>query len=383
MWRLAGLVACTHDPGEPPGDDPCAVSGAICTWMGKPGLAMLSGEGVSLSQAALYFPEDIVFAPDGSAYVPDFNNHRVREISPDGLVTTVAGTGVPGDGPRDGGDGCEEGCPAFSTDLWHPSQVALDPTRPDVLLVVAWHNHRLVEVDLVRETVTWVGGIGESGYGKTLLSYPSSAAYTQDGTLFVSDQGNQLVRQWTGEEFIDFAGVARKPGYGGDGGPAADALLHGHEDWIGGPTSKIEISGRTLWLADTLNGVIRAIDLDTGTIETAIGRFVPGAEIGSLPSYSGDGGPAKKATFSVPRDITLGPDGALYVADSGNHCVRRVDPDGIVDVFAGTCGEAGVEGDEGPALEAHLDFPSGVSFDAAGNLYIADANNHVIRRVAR
>jgi hypothetical protein len=380
----ATLSACRPqpEPGPAQGPDPCAEPGTVCTWMGSAGLARLSPEGVGRLEAGLYFPEDILFSPDGSAFVPDFNNHRVSRVDPKGIVTTVVGTGVPGDGVPEG-PGCEQGCEAQRTELWHPAQMALDPERPSVLVIAAWHNHRIMELDLDKSELTWVIGTGEPGYGQDTLSYPSSVALGPDGAWYISDQGNQMVRRLLGGELQDVAGAPGLSGYEGDGGPALDARLHGHADWAGGPTSKLEVVGREILLADTLNGIIRAIDLDTGTIERRVGRFVPGAEAGSLPGYAGDGGPALEATFAFPRDVAMGPDGALYVADAGNHCIRRVDPDGTVEAFAGRCGQEGMEGDEGPALEATFDLPSGLAFDRDGHLYVADSNNHVIRRITR
>ena len=378
---LVALGACTEQPPDERVPDPCEAPGTICTWMGSPGVAMFSPEGVHRTEAALYFPEDIVFSPEGEAFVPDFNNHRVRKVDPAGMVTTVAGTGVPGDGPEQGD--CDGGCPARLAHLWHPAQVALDPSRPGVLAIAAWHNHRIVELNLATGELTWTVGTGSPGYGPKQLAYPSSLAYGPDGTLYISDQANYLVRAVVGGALTDVAGTPGLAGYAGDGGPAIEATLHGHADWTGGPTSKLEVANGRILLADTVNGMIRAIDLQTGTIERVAGRFVPGADTGSLPSWSGDGGPALDAGFSYPRDATVGPDGALYVADTGNHCIRRVNADGIVEVFAGRCGENGMAGDEGPATEALMDFPSAVSFDAEGHLYVADANNHVIRRIAR
>ncbi|MEQ1566777.1 MAG: hypothetical protein ABMA64_14135 [Myxococcota bacterium] len=379
----AVAVACSGEPpGQPP--DPCDTPGVVCTWMGKPGLAMLSADGLDRRKEGLYLVQDIGFS-GGEAFVSDFNNHRILGVGADGTSRTVAGTGVPGDGPHEGGS-CADGCEAHSTEIWHPSQVAADPADPAVLYAAAWHNHRLVRIDTRTDEIRWLVGTGEAGYSDDppQLAFPSSVVAAADGSVYLSDQGNQVVRRVTPDGQIErVAGSPGVGGYSGDGGPAIDAVLHGHSDWIGGPTSKLALSGSTLVLADTLNGVIRAIDLDRGTIERVAGRFVPGADVGSAPGYSGDGGPALDAVFSLPRAVAVGPAGELYVADSSNHCVRVVDPDGEVRAFAGRCGEeGGFSGDGGPALDARFDLPCGLWVDGRGALYVADSNNHVVRRIA-
>ena len=357
--------------------------GTICTWMGRPGIAILSPDDVDRFHAGLYLPQDVVFAPGGTAYVADFNNHRVRRVDADGMVTTVAGTGIPGDGPE--GVSCDGGCDAADSELWHPSQLVVDPTDPDVLIGAAWHNHRLIRIDLARDEVSWLVGTGEPGYGVApeRLSYPSSVVFDTDGSLIVSDQGNQMIRRWTGAVLEDVAGRPGVAGYAGDGGPALEAELFGHADWVGGPTSKLERADRMLYFADSMNGVIRRIDLDLGTIDTVAGRFVPGDGDVSEYGYAGDGGPASEAVFHVPRDLAFGPDGELYVADSGNHCIRVIGTDGRIDTFAGRCGEAGIDGDGGPAEDALLNTPCGVAVDDAGHVYVSDSNNQVIRKIAR
>jgi sugar lactone lactonase YvrE len=386
-WLLAAgvLVGCSGDPGD--GEelpDPCEVSGSICTWLGRPGVAILSADDLDRYHAGLYLPQDVIFTPEGVAYVADFNNHRVRRVGLDGNVTTVTGTGVPGDGPQD--RDCDVGaCVAHESELWHPSQMVLDPGDPDILIGAAWHNHRLIRIDVVRDEVEWLVGTGVAGYQQAppILSYPSSVVVDADGSLIFSDQGNQLIRRLTDEGVVDVAGQPGVGGYSGDGGLAIDAELHGHGDWVGGPTSKLELAGRTLYVADSLNGVIRAIDLDTGSIETVAGKFVDGDESGSAPGYAGDGGPAIDATFHIPRDLAFGHDGELYVADTGNHCVRVIRPDGTIETFAGRCGESGIDGDTGPAVDALMDTPCGVAVDGEGAVYVSDSNNHVVRRIAR
>lgn len=382
---ILALLACQDpEPSRPPSGDPCDEPGTICTWMGRPQIAMLSDEGLDRRKEGLYWVQDVAFAPDGTAFVADFNNHRVLEVGHDDTVHAIAGTGVPGDGPHEGGS-CDAGCVAHTTDLWHPSQVLVDPTDPDRLYVAAWHDHRLVEIDRAEDDLTWIVGLGVEGFDEdpVLMSYPSSLVAGPDGDLYFSDQGNQVIRHARADGTVEVvAGSPGVGGYSGDGGPAVDALLHGHEDWVGGPTSKLALHDGKLYVADSLNGVVRAIDLATGVIDRVVGKFVRGAEVGSYPGYVGDGGDALDAELAYPRAVAFGPEGEMYVADAGNNCVRVVGTDGVIEPFAGRCGEeAGYGGDEGPALEATMDFPCGVSVDPAGDVYVADSNNHIVRRI--
>ncbi len=394
IWVLA-LAACGDEALDsgPPGPDPCLEPGTICTWLGQPGVAIFAPDGHRL-ETGLYLPQDLAFGPDGSAWVVDLNNNRIRYVDPDGQVRTVTGVGMPGDG-HDTED-CWVGCPAPSTHWWHPGDVVVDPLDADVVYVAAWHNHRVSRVDRVADEVRWLVGTGRGGYGPDQLSLPSSVVIDDDGALYVSDEGNSLIRRLDPDgALVDIAGSRQQPGYAGDGGPALGAALHGNSGWSAGPTSKLALRGRELYVADTLNGVIRRVDLDTGHIERVAGVYRsmgtystvvgPGVlqviDAGSEPGYGGDGGPAREATFSRPRDIALGPDGSLYVADTGNHCVRRIDPEGFVDTVVGRCGESGFEGDGGPATDALLWQPTGVAVDPEGALYVTDSYNHVVRRL--
>lgn len=404
MSLPALLLACTGPEETPVEPDPCEVSGNICTWLGVPGEAKFSADDLSLSETWTYLPQDLVFLEDGTAIYPDFNNHRVRQVSPDGIVTTISGTGTLGDGPI-GGDGCFGGCDAMASAWNHPTHVAVNPDEPGKVYVAAWHNSRINIIDTETNTLTWYAGTGGRFYAdsdnleEAVLDLPSSAVFGDDGTLYFSDQANHLIRKITPDgDLVDIAGSPRFPGFEGDGGPAIEALLHGHTDQKADPGSKLAIDGELLYIADTVNGVIRAIDLQTGTIDTIAGSYTSAgsatfidaiteesyeADSGSIIGYSGDGGPALEAVLNTPRDIAVGIEGELYIADTKNNCVRVV-VDGTIDTFAGRCGEAGgYEGDEGSALDAVLNEPFGVAVDYDGNVYVADTLNHIVRRIAR
>jgi hypothetical protein len=448
------LAACEDDPRSPsdtdaPAEgDPCEVPGNVCRWLGIPGSGAYTPDGTDMSDdpltgTYLFLPVDITFAPDGTAYYPDYSNHRIRHVGADGLVRTVSGTGMLGDGPNDSGSvvNCWGGCDALASAWNHPTHVAIHPDDATQIYVAAWHNSRLNHIDTVNGTMSWHAGTGGRFYGRGLdpttallppdqqvfrldlavLDLPSSIAFGPDGTLYFSDQANHLVRKIApgSSEIEVFAGtivveinpdtglpdgpasIRRQPGFEGDGGDALLSKLRGNTDGKSDPSSKLvyDRAHNRIILADTMNGVIRAVDLDTNVIDTIAGKYTSAGEItvtdpisgeqhtedpASIPGYAGDGGDALEAVFSYPRDIAIGIYGEIYIADTKNNCVRVLNNDGTIDRFAGVCDSSDAySGDGGPALEAEFSSVYGVEVDAEGNVYIADMGNHVIRRVKR
>ncbi len=158
------------------------------------------------------------------------------------------------------------------------------------------------------------------------------------------------------------AGTAE--GFSGDGGPAVQAQFYRPAD--------VAVDGAgAIYIADTSNNRIRRVD-PSGTITTIAGARDEG--------FSGDRGPAVQAQLSLPGGVAVDGAGAVYIADLGNHRIRRVDPSGTITTIAGT-GQGGFSGDGGPAVQAQLFFPEGVAVDGAGAIFIADRGNHRIRRV--
>ena len=184
---------------------------------------------------------------------------------------------------------------------------------------------------------------------------------------------NERIRAIDTDNIIStFAGTGNK-GYAGDGGDALLADFNFPKSSNPKPGGAIAIDGRILYIADTENHRIRTIDLDTLLVQTVVGTGVAG--------YSGDGGAATAAQINYPMDIEV-EGGVLYIADTDNSRVRAVDlATGVIRTAAGN-GEVGAAGDGGPATEAELFGPMGVELDETGALYIADSYNHVIRRVA-
>lgn len=223
--------------------------------------------------------------------------------------------------------------------------------------------------------------------GDTRLRFPSSVAVANDGTIYFVDAGNDRVRRVLPDGTIEtFAGTGEQ-GFDGDGRHRLETRfsfpLGTADDAEPGGALAFGPDGH-LYVADFQNHRIRQVDMDTGVVTTVAGSYVPPGETTESPAppggFSGDGGPATEAELNFPRDLAFAPDGTLYVSDTMNDRVRRIDRDGTITTVAGS-GARGFGGDRGPATEASLDRPAGIAIGPDGNLYIADQWNHVIRMV--
>jgi sugar lactone lactonase YvrE len=352
------------------GPAPCTPAGGrICTIAGLDGLAALGQDDVPATESYLYLPQDIDLGPDGSVYLLDWNNHRIRRIDGDGVITTIAGSGLIGDGPE--GD-------ARAASFNHPTNLGFD--LDGTMLVAAWHNSRVERIDLESLTLSFVAGdgtrsfAGDEGDAKLAkLDLPSSVAVDDDGTIYISDTANQRIRTVTSDGVIHTWAGDGTAGYAGDGEDVSRAELNNAKGQAAAPGGRLTVANGTLYVADTLNQRIRAVNLDTRIIQTVAGNGAPG--------FSGDGGAALEATLFSPTDVAVGPEGELYIADTENSCVRVVDGSGIIRTFAGICAEPDYTGDGGPADGARLQKPYGIAVDDAGNVYIADTYNNAIRVV--
>ncbi|HEX5132602.1 MAG TPA: hypothetical protein VFX92_08950 [Candidatus Krumholzibacteria bacterium] len=390
LTSVATALACGDSGESPPiAENPCIDVSAdtITTWAGT-GEAGFNGEDVHRTDVQFYWPVDAEFTPTLGTFIVDWNNHRVRAVAPDGIVSTVMGTNSIGDGPATPNVGMDvaSGWPGEECDLNHPTQVL--ERQNGKLLVVCWHNHKLREWDPATglETVLMGRGPGCTGDGglassaSALLNQEAHAVEAPDGSLYIMDQRNQCVRK------IDPAGVVSTVagtrvcnlapgGFSGDGGDPLLAQINqptGPNPNPPGGGLALDDQGR-LYISDTLNHRIRRVDFTMNVIETVVGN--------GKAAYAGDCGSPLKASLNTPLDICFGPDGRLYIADTYNNAVRAVDFDkNVITTVAGT-GVRGFSGDGGPAGKARLALPYGVGFDAAGDLYIADTYNHRIRRV--
>jgi hypothetical protein len=334
----------------------------------------------------------------------DWNGQKIRVLEEDGLVYPVVGTGFEG-------EGCEAeltadgSCPAIKTRLNNPTDLLI--AHGSLLLIAAWHNSKIKELDFDANTVRNVCGSGARDYlgdggpcfgddGEQLvaLDLPSSVAMDAVGNLFIADQANQVIRRLDTTGIVStVAGNCPKGGFGcpdgfgysGDGGPATQAKLNNGYGQSVLPAGKIAFDAEgNLWIADSQNHALRRV---TPGPDGFLGDGDPAEEIietmagNGTAGHSGDGGPASDATLNLPTDLAFAPDGSLVIADRGNHCIRRIDADGVISTVAGQCGIPGSSGDGGSATEAYLDGPFGVAFAPDGALMVADTSNHRIRKI--
>ena len=396
-----------------------AVTGIITTVAGT-GQRGSSGDGVTAASADLDSPGGVAVDDDGNVFIADSGNHRIRRVDTGtGLITPLAGTGQEGFG-----DGS-----ALAGLFSRPRGIAVD--RDGNVFVADWGNSRIRKIDRTTGTVTTVAGNGSFGFsgdnglateagldspfgvaadvaGNVViadtfthrirrvmpedgvittvagdgftqfsgdngfahgasLSQPEGIARDSSGNLFIADTSNHRIRRVDGVTGIitTIAGNSES-GFAGAGGAATLARLSSPQ--------AVGVDGAgNLFVADTFNNRIRRVELASGTISTVAGN-------GQYNS-SGDGGPATEAALAEPSGLALDSDGNLYIADTANNRIRRVDAvTGLIATLAGD-GDPGFAGDGGPAESASLYNPSGIAFDSSGNLLIADTGNNVIRQV--
>ena len=258
--------------------------------------------------------------------------------------------------------------PAVIARLNSPNDVAVDAAG--YLYIADYYNHRIRRVN-PSGIITTIAGSGEQGFSgdggpavEAMVSAPKGVAVDTAGNLYIADSFNQRIRRVDPSGIISTVAGSGERGFAGDGGPAVEAQLAG----LSGVA--VDTAGN-LYIADSFNNRIRRVD-PSGTISTFAGTGERG--------FAGDSGPAVEARLSYPSSVAVDADGNLYIADSFNNRIRRVDPSGIISTVAGT-GAYGFSGDGGPAVEALLAGPSGLAMDADGNLYFADQQNQRIRRV--
>jgi DNA-binding beta-propeller fold protein YncE len=391
---LGAAVACGDndsgggpDGGVEPRTDPCAdqAAGTACTWLGIPGAEGFEPDGATRYNTRIYWVMSILFASDGYVYFDDWNDHLIRRIAPgDETVQTMVGWTdpiFPGDGVPGMPLAERTGDGPLGTDvqLNHPTDLA--ETADGHILIMAWHNHKLRRLDPATGRVVILSGKGagflDGAASSALFKQPRALVRDPDGNLYIADQQNQRVRKITDEGTGTVSTIVGNgtQGFAGDGGPAVDAMLNWEIGSNPEPSGGLAWKDGILYIADTFNERIRVVDLtaEVPTIDTLAGT----GETGN----SGDGGPASEATFNKPRDLEIGPDGALYIADTDNNVIRAIDLDtGEIRRVAGT-GEIGLGADGLPALETSLTRPFGIEFDPDGNLYIMDSLNSRVLKV--
>jgi sugar lactone lactonase YvrE len=347
------VAACSAEVGSP-----------------SPAATQPPGSATPSVAALLWSPEGLAFGADGTLYASDCVGGRIYRVDAAGTVTVFAGTGV----SSPAGGLSPEGVLATEADLHCPMGLAFDPAGN--LLVVDHANNRIRSIgpDGLINTMVGSGPIGTStddgdlsGDGgpaiAAALQEPTAIAFDGAGNLYIADRDNHAIRRVDPSGTITTVAGSGERGFAGDDGLAIDAELSRPQGVA------VDVAGN-IYISDSDNHRIRKVD-PSGVITTIAGTGEPG--------YSGDGGPAIDAMIVDPYVLVVDAGGNLLVSGSGN-VIRMIDATGIISTVAGT-GESGLSGDGGAAVEAQLSFPTGLVFDAAGNLYIGEVGNHRIRIV--
>jgi Bacterial Ig-like domain (group 3)/NHL repeat len=329
----------------------------------------------------------VAFAPmfpgtrNGAVVLLDASNNILGTEYLSGIGQGSLGVMVPGSiGTVAGQNGewtlLNDGQLATQADLYLPTGVAVDGAGN--LFIADSHHNRVREVygsGPNAGKITTVAGDGTAGYDRTAtvatstsLDVPGGVAIDGAGNLYIADTNNNVIREvnLTTGSIRTVAGTST-PGFTGDSGPATSAELNSPQG--------VTVDGAgNLYIADTGNNAVREVNASTQIITTIAGDPT------GLSGFSGDGGLATAAKLNAPYSVALDSTGNLYVPDSGNNRVRKVDTTGHISTYAGN-GTPAYLGDGGAATAAELYSPLGVACDPAGNVYIADARNYVVRKV--
>ncbi len=339
----------------------------ITTFAGT-GQAGYTGDGGPANKAQLNQPFGLVRGPDGALYVCDIGNHVIRRIDRKGVITTVAGTGQQGYS----GDGGA----ARQAQLNEPYEVRFD--KAGNLYFVERLNHLVRRVDAKTKLITTIAGTGQPGFSgdggpanKAQLNQPHSIQFDRQGDLYICDIANHRIRKVLMKEglILTIAGTGeKKPTL--DGSPIAGTPLNG-------PRALDFDRNGDLWLALREGNAVYRFDMKAATLHHVAGTGKQG--------FTGNGGPAKLATLSGPKGLSIAPNGNVYLADTESHSIRMIDlRKGTLELIAGTGAKGdGPQNENGDPLECKLARPHGVFVDKDGAVFIGDSETHRVRVIRR
>jgi len=320
----------------------------------------IGGDGAAATNAELYYPYDVSVDASGNLFIADNNTARIRKVGTNGIITTLAGNGAVGYS----GDGGL----AADAELDFPTSVAVD-SAGNVFIADSGNSRvRKVGTNGIISTVAGNGAIGYSGDGgaapSAALAYPRGVAVDPAGNLFIADTYNNRIRRVGTNGVITTVAGNGAQNYSGDGAAATSAELYN-------PCGVAVDASGNLFIADTFNERIRKV-ANTGLISTVAGN---GAYV-----FSGDGGAATTAELNEPNGVAVDAFGNVFIADTDNYRIRKVDINGIITTVAGNGTNSG-SGDGGAATNAGLANIYGVAVHGYDNLFIADAGYNRILKV--
>ncbi len=345
--------------------------GGIISTVAGNGIQKFAGEGVPATQASLSLPLGVAVDSSNVLYIADLTETsngtatRIRRVTSDGIIATIAGNGQPGPSP--------DGIPAATAALGDVEDLTVD--SKGVIYLAEFSNNKVRKIDSSGNLTTLAGDgralfAGDGGLAtKASLYNPGGVAVDSAGNVYISDTNNSVIRRVNGQGIITtVAGTAGVFDFRGDGGAALNARFDG----LFGLTVD---SGGNIYVTDTDNNRLREVQYNgnvTGIVSTLAGngtfRFFP------------DGTQAANAFLFEPHGVSTDGNGNVYIADTSASSIRKISSNGAISTIAGN-GSRAFSGDNGPASLATLDDPANVISDSLGNLYIADSDNDLIRKI--
>ncbi|MFQ5672146.1 MAG: hypothetical protein ACE5G9_03550 [Nitrospinales bacterium] len=339
-------------------------TGEVSTIAGN-GLKKFRGDGGPATGASLNFPHGIVLDSKDNVYFSDKSNSRIRKITPDGIIDTVAGNGTRGTS-GDGG-------PAMEAALFGPTSLAIN-SKDEIFFISQSGRTSVIRKIGTDGIITHFLGTTEKKFLKAVhFTQPltqstqfqfSDIAFDSQDNLYIADRVNHQIRKVDGEGNITTIAGTGEADFYGDGGPALKAAFYD-------PQALTVDKDGNIYIASAGSNRVRKIDT-RGIVSTVAGN-------GSAED-SGDGGPATQAGIRTLEDVAISPSGELYIVEANGNRIRKVTREGIILTIAGR-GVGGFFGDGGPAFKAMLKTPFAIAFDSKSNIYISDLGNNRIRKI--
>ena len=344
--------------------------GTVKTIAGN-GNKMFAGDGGPATGATLSFPHGIAVDKNDNVLISDKGNYRIRKISPEGIIHTIAGNGIRGN-VGDGMTAMEASIyGATSLKLNNKEEMYILSPSGFVSLIRKIDENEIMRKQLDTVNPEYLKSIANSKYkGKVqtgelaIITTFSDIAFDHKGNMFISDRLNHQIRKVDSKGNIStIAGTGESSHYG-DGGPAIEAAFRD-------PSALATDKEGNLYIGDSANNMIRKIDTK-GIISTIAGN--------GKHEATGDGGPAVKAGIRNIDYLAVSPQGEVHIVGMNSNSIRKITKDGKIVTVAGT-GHQGYFGDGGPATKSMLKSPVAIAFDSKSNLYITDMGNNRIRKV--